>query len=58
MLSIAESSYCRDFSYTSQEFRDYGLKVMEDHCITQPISYHDALQLYFALIHDIESYNY
>lgn len=60
LLDYAETNYgfpnsCEAHFCQSEEFAAYGTKVLEDYSLHHPVSWQEALQLYFLLLNDIDS---
>lgn len=60
LLDYAETNYgfpnsCEAHFCQTEEFAAYGTKVLEDYSLHHPVSWQEALQLYFLLLNDIDS---
>ena len=60
LLDYAEANYGFPNSSAahlckSEEFSAYATKVLEDYGLQHPVSWQEALQLYFLLLNDIDN---
>ena len=56
LLQEADSSLTTDVELTSTEFTNYAKKAILDYGVEVPQNWNEALQLYFLLLEDMNTY--